>query len=177
VNAINARVALALGLAVVIAGCSASTPVNSPTQAPLRGGLSSAHIEVENNSSRCAWMTAYWSYSLDSSFHIATGDGANPRLLRPKETWKFDIAYNNPVAGLQETRIQAEFFGPGGGCQGSGPKIAATVRGYTILGEFYEAGRLLNADNGALRIQMCIVNNYGTCDDQTSVSRDFRRRS
>jgi hypothetical protein len=171
-NAAITRAALALGLAVVIAGCgSSTTPVNAPTTSPLRGGLSTAGITIQNNSSRCAWMTSYWSYTLDSTWHIAVGDGANPRLLRPHEIWEFKIDYNNPVAGSQETRVQAEFFGPGGGCQGSGPKITATVRGYSPVGDFYIGGQMHDTDNGKLRISLCVLNDYGTCDEATSTRR------
>ena len=106
------RCALALCFAGLVAGCSSSstTPAASSTNPPPVGAVfyTTLHVTFKNQSTtRCSWTTAYWAYGL-TGWHVAEGNNANSREVKPGETWTFDIDFNNPLGGNPDFKMLAE---------------------------------------------------------------------
>ena len=110
-------------------------------------------------------MTAYWSYTYLHGYYTATGQGANPRLLKPGEKWSFAIDYNDGLAGNQDMRIKAEFFDVGNSCHGTGPTpIEKTLTNINDSGShdnIFLSGAITNGANNDYHIDLKVDGSSG----------------
>lgn len=109
------RRVFAFVLAAILVGCS-SPPSTSPISASSGGGalpMTSHAIGFGFSTyvtnyiqNRYVWVTRYWSYKPDSSWHI---EGV--ACLAPNGTWSSGIQFHSPELGPQ-IKIRAEITDP-----------------------------------------------------------------
>ena len=106
------RFAVAGMIAALISGCSPTTPGGSrmPSQAlssrPAANDDTRFDWDLRNHSDACAWITVYWSYKSQTTWHIVGGN-YRPRFVARYESWSGFERYNNPRLGPQ-IRFRAE---------------------------------------------------------------------
>lgn len=98
-------------IATLVSGCSPAIPAGSgvPSQAfSLRPHRDETQFwwDFRNHSDACAWITVYWSYKSQASWHIVGGSNT-PRFIERYGGWLGGENYNHPSLGPQ-IRFRAE---------------------------------------------------------------------
>jgi len=100
-------------IATLVSGCSpASLGGPAPTQAlnsrPAVNDDTQFRWDLRNHSDACAWITVYWSYKSQATWHIV-GGSSRPRFVARFDSWSGSENYNHPSLGPQiRFRAQVE---------------------------------------------------------------------
>ena len=106
--------------AIALTCVVASSPVRAVTQDVDTVNF---YYALSNKSDACAWVTVYWSYKVQASWHIEGGSAA-PKWVAVNGYTTGNVLFNHGPLGPQ-VRIQAE-IPDGATCHGSdGTKVEA----------------------------------------------------
>lgn len=99
-------------IAAFVSGCSpiapggTEIPAHALNSRPAASDDTSFSWDLRNHSDACAWITVYWSYKSQATWHIV-GGGARPRFVGQFGSWLGHENYNHPRLGPQ-IRFRAE---------------------------------------------------------------------
>ena len=92
---------------VALAICAQKPAIGGPGD-----GTSSASWDFRNHSDRSVWVTVYWSYKSQATWHILGQSGNRPRCVAKGSSWSaWSGPFNHPSLGAQ-VRFRAQIMNP-----------------------------------------------------------------